>query len=409
MRDFQPNCICVPFLTHPPIFLTMSGDDEYDVWPNTVELCFGRVRILKVQALGYLKRLGVAACTIDMLHEVADESQTVYWVTFKASTDHAAFLERHGVERTQKLGDLDVKVACADKSQNFRDVFLSKIPPNTNLDAVRTVLRNYGKVTKCDWEVYQDKAMGDLVGCKTGFVKIRMVVENHIPSYVHVGPHRAFVTYRGQPATCRHCDERGHMFIACPKRRVRRGPLGQAQNVVANETPVPPHQAVPSVPTGKKKPKTIPRGGGAAPGKEQLAWADVVSNKRKVNEGNSDTNSKLSRSNSLGESVAQPVSEPAPQPLNTGSVPNPSPGTLVRETIKRATIILDEAELGGANTTGKSHVSETQLASDEESNHSDMEEVSEPSIASRTMSSGQSVVFEKRPLIPSLSSLIFDA
>ena len=89
----------------------MSGDEEYDVWPNTVELCFGRVRIFKYQALEYLKRLGVAAFTVDALFEVPDDGQTVYWVTFKASTDHAAFLKRHGVERTQKLGDLDVKIA----------------------------------------------------------------------------------------------------------------------------------------------------------------------------------------------------------------------------------------------------------------------------------------------------------
>ena len=211
--------------------------DEYDLWPNTVELCFGRVRILKVRALEYLKRFDVVVSTLEQLLDVPDDSQTVYWVTFKTSEAHSAFLSRHGPERIVKLGDADVKVACNDKSLHYRDVLLSKIPPNFNLEVIKMVLKIYGNVTKIDWEVYADRAMGDLVGCKTGFIKIRMVVDQHIPSYVNVGPYRCYVTYKGQPITCRHCDARGHTWIGCPKRRFRRGPAGQEQFKIPQTPP----------------------------------------------------------------------------------------------------------------------------------------------------------------------------
>ena len=218
----------------------MEGD-EYDVWPNTVELCFGRVRIFKARAFEYLKRFDVVASTIELLFDVPDASQAIYYVTFRTAESHSAFMSRHGAERTVKLGDADVKVTCADKSLHFRDILLSKIPPNFDLDAIKTILKNFGKVSKCEWEVYADRAMGDLVGCKTGFIKIRMVVEKHLPSYVNIGPYRCYVTYKGQPITCRHCDDRGHTWIACPKRRQRRGAPVEGKfkipQVPARETP----------------------------------------------------------------------------------------------------------------------------------------------------------------------------
>ena len=390
----------------------MSGDEEYDVWPNTVELCFGRVRIFKYQALEYLKRLGVAACTLDALFEVPDDGQTVYWVTFKASTDHAAFLERHGVERTQKLGDLDVKIACADKSRNYRDVLLSKIPPNFNLEVIKTVLRNFGKVTKCDWEVYQDRAMGDLVGCKTGYVKIRMVVDKHIPSYVNVGAYRCYVTYRGQPITCRHCDERGHVFNECPKRRVRRGPPGQGSHVVPVVAPSPPSHPTPPVSVAKQRTKTgggkpNPRSVAAPTAREQLAWADVVSNKRKGNECISDPNSKHCRSNSVGEAVAKSVNAPVSQEEVPVSVPEPRTSTSIENVLTNLTNIFDELDNRDGPATGKTHVSETQVLSKSTDDTMDFTR-SDPAAVSLPLSIGDSVVIERRPKLPALGSTLFE-
>ena len=73
------------------------GPDEHDVWLNTVELVFGRVRVTKLNAIEYLKRYDVVVGTLDALFEVPDKGQTVYWVTFKTAQDHAASLERHGL------------------------------------------------------------------------------------------------------------------------------------------------------------------------------------------------------------------------------------------------------------------------------------------------------------------------
>ena len=297
--------------------------DEYDIWPNTVELCFGRVRILKVKALEYLKRFDVVISTLEQLLDVPDDSQTVYWVTFKTAEAHSAFLSRHGPERVVKLGDSDVKVACNDKSLHYRDVLLSKIPPNFNLEVIKMVLKNFGKVNKIDWEVYADRAMGDLVGCKTGFIKIRMVVDQHIPSYVNVGPYRCYVTYKGQPITCRHCDARGHTWIGCPKRRFRQGPAGQEQFKI----PQTPPRANPPAPQRKAANPTpaqeLSRNQGRPPAPEHLAWAEVVSSKRRSNTESSVEESarKAVRSGSVNESVAQGAKAPPTAAEESSSIP----------------------------------------------------------------------------------------
>ena len=298
----------------------MEGD-EYDVWPNTVELCFGRVRIFKARAYEYLKRFDVVASTIELLFDVPDASQTIYYVTFRTAESHAAFMSRHGAERTVKLGDADVKVTCADKSLHFRDILLSKIPPNFDLDVIRTVLKNFGKVSKCEWEVYADRAMGDLVGCKTGFIKIRMVVEKHVPSYVNIGPYRCYVTYKGQPITCRHCDDRGHTWVACPKRRQRRGPPGEG----AFKIPQAPARVNPPKPrnTPNPPPTVEPTNEGSPPAPEQMAWEEVTSRRRRSNTGSSveETARKTQRSGSVGGKVVQRAKAPPIAVEVPGSIP----------------------------------------------------------------------------------------
>lgn len=43
-----------------------------------------------------------------------------------------------------------------------------------------------------------------------------MTIDQHIPSYLNIGPYRCLVIYEGQPKTCRQCDSTEHMWNKCP-------------------------------------------------------------------------------------------------------------------------------------------------------------------------------------------------
>ncbi len=403
--------------------------DEHDVWLNTVELVFGRVRITKLKAIDYLKRFDVVISTLAALFEVPDDGQTVYWITFKTALDHSAFLERHGAERSVKLGDLDVKVACSDKSLHYRDVLLSKIPPNFNIEVVKTVLKNYGQITKCEWEVYVDRAMGDLVGCKTGFLKIRMVVDKHIPSYLNIGPHRSYVTYRGQPITCRGCDARGHTWYNCPSRRRRRGPAG-GEGSNPPSIPGAPPRPNPPAPTRSNPPNrpaphaqaqkpshAEPRAGGQPPAAEQLGWTEVTQRPKRANSGRAPEESalKTSRANSDGAKVAQMASEPAPaseDPSSSRALENMRdfPPLLADNLYGRShgQLIYDEAMDAyiGEIVTPTTHVSETQASVTIGSDASGTTSQETAADGHPPQPSGDRTDADKRPPFPSLSSTL---
>ena len=383
--------------------------DEYDIWPNTVELCFGRVRILKVKALDYLKRFDVVVSTLEQLLDVPDDSQTVYWVTFKTSEAHSAFLSRHGPERVVKLGDSDVKVACNDKSLHYRDVLLSKIPPNFNLEVIKMVLKTYGKVNRIDWEVYADRAMGELVGCKTGFIKIRMVIDQHIPSYVNVGPYRCYVTYKGQPITCRHCDARGHTWIGCPKRRFRRGPAGQEQFKIPQ---TPPRVNPPAAQRKAENPppaQVPPRHHGRPSAPEQMAWSEVVSSKRRSNTESSVEESapKAVRSDSVHEPIAQAANAAPATEEGVSSNPEDAPMANDFPPLVNTFSNADVEKVTTQGSVATTHVSETQTSHGvAELNGGDTTNANALTTP-REQPSGYSTDIGIRPQFPDLSSVRF--
>ena len=50
---------------------------------------------------------------------------------------------------------------------------------------------------------------------RTGARQVFMKIDKSIPSYIHVGPHVARVSYEGQPKTCRKCHQEGHEARSC--------------------------------------------------------------------------------------------------------------------------------------------------------------------------------------------------
>jgi hypothetical protein len=54
---------------------------------------------------------------------------------------------------------------------------------------------------------------------------IRIVViglTQHIPSHVILAEYRSLISYEGQPTTCHGCNEAGHLYQDCPRRRRER-------------------------------------------------------------------------------------------------------------------------------------------------------------------------------------------
>ena len=188
---------------------------EFATWPNTVELCFGVTQFSKPDLLKYLNSHGVVVNALDMLHEVPDASQKVFMVVFKSSSEHQLFLSRHGRKQIIKVRGQDLVVSCSDKSLNYKRVRICKLPPVINSGIVKTRLSAYGKIEgEVEWETY--KNFPERKDLKTGWLIINMTVDRHIPSYTNIGPYRCFVTYEGQPKTCRQCDSPDHMWVKCP-------------------------------------------------------------------------------------------------------------------------------------------------------------------------------------------------
>ena len=190
------------------------GSKEFATWPNTAELCFGKTGFSKPDCLRYLNKHGVVVSTLDMLFEVPDDAQKVYWVVFKHSSDHQLFLTKHGRKQTISIKGQDVVVGCSDKSVNILRVRICKLPPHINLGVVRTRLSNFGKIdADPEWEMYRN--FPERKDFKTGWLIAQMTIDRHIPSYMYIGPHRCLVLYEGQPKTCRQCDSVDHMWNKC--------------------------------------------------------------------------------------------------------------------------------------------------------------------------------------------------
>ena len=52
-------------------------------------------------------------------------------------------------------------------------------------------------------------------GVSLGIWSVRMVVKHNIDSWVTIDGAQAYVTYKGQLQSCRHCHEQTHTGISC--------------------------------------------------------------------------------------------------------------------------------------------------------------------------------------------------
>ena len=174
---------------------------------------FGKVTVRRI-----FKDSGVVVRELDALIGVPGNQQ-VFRLVFKSRKSHQDFLKVHEGEHDRRVNGKMQKVLVVDRSLNWKFVRLVNLPTQFDLGLVQTRLKNFGVIRNIGWEVYKDKSIPELEGVKTGLLKAEMVMEDHIPSYINIGPHRVFVSYHGQTKTCCICDSMDHMAESCPSSR----------------------------------------------------------------------------------------------------------------------------------------------------------------------------------------------
>jgi hypothetical protein len=100
----------------------------------------------------------------------------------------------------------------------LKRVRVANVPPESGQERFRTALAPYGEVRS----VYEEKwSNAYRLAVVNGVRIVTMILKKHIPSHMMIAGHRALISYEGQPATCYHCGDTGHMYLGCPKRRTK--------------------------------------------------------------------------------------------------------------------------------------------------------------------------------------------
>lgn len=102
---------------------------------------------------------------------------------------------------------------------NAIEVRVSDLPSYISTDTVARHLAPYGEVTSMQEEVWKNF----WPGCPTGVKIARMRVQKPIPSYVPITTHTAYISYRNQVRTCRHCVRALHIGRSCNEARKEQG------------------------------------------------------------------------------------------------------------------------------------------------------------------------------------------
>jgi hypothetical protein len=101
----------------------------------------------------------------------------------------------------------------------MRKVRIVNLPPKVPDAVIRRVLSSYGKVQGMEAETWS-RAYRYTVGNGTRIASITLT--KHIPSHITMAGNRVLVSYEGQPMTCYGCNGTGHLYKACPMRRLNR-------------------------------------------------------------------------------------------------------------------------------------------------------------------------------------------
>jgi hypothetical protein len=98
----------------------------------------------------------------------------------------------------------------------IKRVRLANIPPEIPDRTIQMVLEKYAEVKRIRAETW---SRTNRYPVENGIRAASVALVAHIPSHLMVAGHRSLVSYDGQPPTCYGCNEKGHIYMECPKRR----------------------------------------------------------------------------------------------------------------------------------------------------------------------------------------------
>ena len=156
--------------------------------------------------------------------DVADALQRLGLLRFVTGIQTLDFNRRIGVE----VNEEGVKSSILTKglvvkghtvtfsqhgSKDATRVYVYQLPLGISEHEVRRTFETYGNIGRIQPNItsYHGRRLLNGQWC-LHFNRIT----DHIPSYVTVRGWKAYVSYRGQPKTCRICDGRGHIARDCP-------------------------------------------------------------------------------------------------------------------------------------------------------------------------------------------------
>ena len=192
---------------------------------NTVLMDFGRPQspIKPLTVHRFVRTLNVTNDQVEALYHLPSPSnQFLVCLEFKKPNEYIDFMSTFAGQRELPLhkedGGAKIKVLFRDPNIHETFIRVNYVPLSMDLEVVKKRFGSFVMVNGIRWERYSTRSdSDDWFPCRNGWVAIRMDLAQSIPSYIQLGNTKVFVTYSGQPQTCRKCDESGHFAEECPK------------------------------------------------------------------------------------------------------------------------------------------------------------------------------------------------
>lgn len=153
-----------------------------------------------------------------------DASVKRFFVKLDSAERCEAVVSRNSGEYPLKLTDGSDVVVVARHASGLgrRVVRVFDIPFEAPNSSIHAALSPYGQIISIQMEKW---SFDGYFNCPNGTRQVIIDLDKrHVPSFVSIGEFGKVMTaYNDQPATCAHCDARGHSRADCPNKRRTRG------------------------------------------------------------------------------------------------------------------------------------------------------------------------------------------
>jgi hypothetical protein len=188
--------------------------------------------------------------TADLFLVQIDGAQRQVYVKFREYETMHRILTSFRGGATVRHSNGEISTAHIESAgMGTKRVRLSNLPPELPAHVIQQALSKYGDVRQIASEMWNQTYR---LTVDSGVRFATVTLTTHIPSHIYINGYRALVSYDTQPLTCYKCNETGHMYTDCPKkksitaRRIGDNTASWA-GIVAGETPststTPSHQS----------------------------------------------------------------------------------------------------------------------------------------------------------------------